>query len=199
MDGEAYARRQHQFKTDPYLTSWDKKSSNGFKSLFSKSPSTPISPNPSTPWTPSEPARFSVDSRLPNPAVLTCGEDVPLRIIIKQLNARVDPLYLQTLQIELIGYTQVRAEDAVRNETHSWVITSLSNMEHAIGAPADDVGTETEISNKFWEGRPLPNTVAPSFVTCNITRTYELQVSVGLCFGPHKYRVSHLNLPIGGM
>lgn len=190
-DGETYARRQHQFITNPYLTSWERKSSNGFKGLFSKTPSTPTSPIPPTPSAPSEPARFTVDARLPNPAILTCGEALPLRIIIKQLNARVEPLYLQTLQIELIGYTRVRAEDAVRTETHSWVITSVSNMECAIGAPADDAGTETELSKELWAGRPLPNTVAPSFVTCNIRRTYELQVSVGLCFGSNKNRVSH--------
>jgi hypothetical protein len=197
-DGESYVRQHHQFITNHYLpnTPWERKGSNGFKGLFSKSPSTPTSPIPPTPSAPSEPARFSVDARLPNPAILTCGEELPLRIIIKQLNARVEPLYLQTLQIELIGYTKVRAEDAVRTDTHSWVITSMSNMEYAIGAPADDAGTETEISKEFWVGRPLPNTVAPSFVTCNIRRTYELQVSVGLCFGSYKNRVSHFqNLP----
>ena len=193
-NGETFARRQHQFITSPYLMSWERKGSNGFKGLFSKSPPTPTSPIPPTSSPPSEPARFTVDARLPNPPILTCGETIPLRIIIKQLNARVEPLYLQTLQIELIGYTRVRAEDAVRNETHSWVITSMSNMNYAIGAPADDAGTETDLSNEFWAGRPLPNTVAPSFVTCNIRRTYELQVSVGLCFGSYKNRVSYLQI-----
>ena len=188
-DGETYARRKQEFITNPYLTSWERKGSNAFKGLFSKSVSASTSPIPSTPSAPSEPARFTVDARLPNPAILTCGEELPLRIIVKQLNARVEPLYLQTLQIDLVGHTRVRAEDAVRTETQSWIITSMSNMEYAIGAPADDVGTETEISKKFWAGRPLPNTVAPTFVTCNIRRSYELVVSVGLCFGPHKHRV----------
>ena len=192
-DGEAYARRQHQFITDHYVPPpWERQPSNGFRGLFRKNSSTPASPLPPpspSPSTPSEPARFSVDARLPNPAILTCGEDVPLRIIVKQLNERNEPLYLQTLQVELIGYTKVRAEDAVRTEMHSWVITSLSNLAYPIGNPSDVKDTETVLTKEFWDGKPLPNTVAPSFVTCNIQRSYELVVSVGLSYGNNKQRV----------
>jgi len=190
-DGEAYARRQHQFITDQYIPPpWERKPSNSFRGLFRRDSSTPTSPlPPPSPSAPSAPARFSVDARLPNPAILTCGEDIPLRIIFKQLGERNEPLYLQTLQVELIGYTKVRAEDAVRTETHSWVITSLSNLAYPIGSPADLEDTETDLTKEFWDGKPLPNTVAPSFVTCNIQRWYELAVSVGLSYGNNKQRV----------
>lgn len=192
-DGEVYARRQHHFITDHYNPpTWERKNSSGLKGLFRKdssTPETPPSPTPS-PVTPSEPAKFSVDARLPNPATLTCGKDIPLKIIVKQLSERNEPLYLQTLQIELIGHTKVRAEDAVRTEDHSWVITSLSNMHRLIGTSSDAVDTETELPKDLWEGKPLQNTVAPSFVTCNIQRWYELMVSVGLSYGSDKKRVS---------
>lgn len=194
-DGEMYARRQHSFKQDHYNPpSWERKNSGGLKGLFRKDSSTPTTPIPSpvSPATPSaspEPARFTIDARLPNPAVLTCGEDVPLRVIIKPLSEWNESLYLQTVHIELIGYTKVRAEDAVRVETHSWVIMSSANINQTIGNPSDAVDTEIEIPKKYWEGRPLPNTVAPSFVTCNIQRWYELVVSVGLTYGSNKERV----------
>jgi hypothetical protein len=198
-DGEVYARRQHQFITAQYNPQydppqWERKNSGGLKGLFRKdssTPGTPTSPIPS-PITRSEPARFTIDARLPNPAILTCGEDLPLKVIVKQLSERNEPLYLQNLHIELIGYTKVRAEDAVRTETHSWVITSLSSMHRLIGTPADAVDTETEIPKDLWEEKPLPNTVAPSFVTCNIQRWYELVVSVGLSYGSDKKRVRSL-------
>jgi hypothetical protein len=35
----------------------------------------------------------------------------------------------------------------------------------------------------LWENIPLPDTVPPSFNTCNLTRTYELEVTVGLTHG----------------
>ena len=42
---------------------------------------------------------------------------------------------------------------------------------------------EWEVPDHLWSHIPLPNTVAPSFDTCNISRTYELEVRVGLAHG----------------
>jgi hypothetical protein len=171
-----YGRRQHQFLENPFGAAEGKGSFVGdmFKS---KVPTTPTSPGGQNP------VRLSLDARLPNPGILTCGQDVPIRILLKQLSERSQPLYLQTLQIELIGHTKVRAHDVHRTESTSWVIISRSNLHHAIGSAADAVGTETELTKEFWYGHNLPDTVAPSFTTCNMSRYYELVVSVGLSYG----------------
>ena len=87
------------------------------------------------------------------------------------------------LQIELIGYTHVRAHDLTRSESRSWVIMSQSNMNIPLGEPTDPVGKEWKVPSRYWENIPLPNTVAPSFETCNLSRTYELEVRVGLSHG----------------
>jgi hypothetical protein len=121
--------------------------------------------------------------RLPNPAVLTCGKDIPLRILIKQHSSRTKPLYLQSLQIELVGYTHLQAHGFEKKVSGSWVIFSRSNMQYAIGSPSDATDTETELSSHFWANLPLPDTVCPSFITCNIIRSYELVTSVGLSYG----------------
>jgi hypothetical protein len=118
-------------------------------------------------------------------------------VLIKQLSERSEALTLQTLQIELVGHTRIRAHEVARTETNSWVIASLSNINMPIGSPSDSEGTETELSKEFWYGHKLPDTVAPSFMTCNIARTYELVVSVGLAYGSLKASmgmgvVSHL-------
>lgn len=131
--------------------------------------------------------RFSVDARLPNPAILTLNEDLPLRVLIKQINERNDPVYLQMLQIELVGYTHVRAHELTRTESNSWIIASFSNMAIPIGAPSDVAGTETPINPEYWSDKPLPNSVSPSFDTCNISRSYELEVRVGLGYGSYKH------------
>jgi hypothetical protein len=127
--------------------------------------------------------RGELDACLPNPAVLTCNKPVPLRLIFRNLNETKQQLYLMFLQMTLIGSTEVRALDVVRVETSSWVIMRLNGLAMPIGSPGDDIRTETVVNKKLWDQIPLPNTVAPSFHTCNLTRSYELEVRVGLGFG----------------
>ena len=43
-----------------------------------------------------------------------------------------------------------------------------------------------EIDAKLWNQRTLPNTVTPSFDTCNLSRTYNLDIKVGLSWGEGK-------------
>jgi hypothetical protein len=87
------------------------------------------------------------------------------------------------LQIELIASTHVRAHDLSRIEVSSWIIMSQANMNMPLGKPADKETMEWKIPNRLWDGIPLPNTVAPTFETCNLSRKYELEVRVGLTHG----------------
>lgn len=138
-----------------------------------------------------EPPRFSLDARLPNPAIITCNEPLPLRILVKRLNEGPDIIFLQSLQIDLIAYTKVRAHELSRTETGSWAITSMSNMKIPLGDPNDPSLKDFKIDSTLWNSVPLPNTVAPSFDTCNISRSYELEVKVGLTYGsPGHIKVS---------
>lgn len=98
------------------------------------------------------------------------------------------------LQIELIGYTHVRAHDLSRTESGSWVIVTLANMKIPLGDPSDPANKEWKVASSFWDSIPLPNTVAPSFDTCNISRTYELEVRVGLSQGDKRPAQSELLL-----
>ena len=133
-----------------------------------------------------EPPKISVDARLPNPTILTCNEPIPLRLLIQHLNDRTEPIYVQSLQIELIAYTRLRAEDCIKTNSSSWIITSISDMGVKLGNNAESAGTEMAIDNKYWKNRPLPNTVCPSFETCNIGRYYELETRIGIGYGSPK-------------
>lgn len=147
------------------------------KSLFGKKSNEPTPLGGDAPF-------ISVDARLPEPAVLTCNQDAPLSILVKRLNASSDPIYLQSLQVSLNANTKIRAHDVYRTEQNSWIIMSKSNMGMLIGSNSDAEGTEVPIDDSLWRGQILPNTVAPSFETCNIARTYNLDVRVGLsCSG----------------
>jgi hypothetical protein len=105
---------------------------------------------------------------------------MPLRILIQKQNEGPGNVFVSMLQIELIGYTHVRAHDLNRSESSSWVIISHSNMRIPIGSSSDPSGKEWKVPSHYWENAPIPNTVAPSFNTCNISRTYVIEVRIGL-------------------
>lgn len=186
---EIYARQRHVFSPFPD----DVPSKEKMRSLFgmkSSAPNSPISPTFSK-----EAPNLSVDARLPEPAILTCNKDIPLRLLVKKLNNSNDAISLQSLQISLIGLTKIRAHQVYRTETNSWIITSQSNMNIPIGTTSDGEGAENVLDDRPWRGVALPNNVAPSFVTCNIERSYQLDVRIGLSYASssgHKVRPGQL-------
>lgn len=179
QDGETYARRQHQFLENAPSVAAGKKP--GFFDRKSSSTSVPSSPTASGP-----PPRLILDARLPNPAILTTNQDLPLRLLMKNMSARTKNVYLQMLQIELIAYTKVRAHEVARTESNSWIICSFSNMAIPLGSPTDAPETEVPVNPEYWSGKPIPNTVPPTFQTCNLSRFYELEVRVGIGYGSYK-------------
>lgn len=166
-EGETYGRRRHQFQRTN--TGPSRKTS-----LFKSSSKPAVIEE--------EPPSFQVDARLPNPAVLTCRQGLPLRIIIERLNSSTASLFLSMLQIELIGHTKVRAYDLNRTESHPWLLVSLANMAEPL-EHSSNKKNQWIVPSHFWDKLRLPATVAPTFSTCNISRTYELEVRVGLTHG----------------
>lgn len=189
-DGECYARRQHAFTEDMDRM---RKKSGGIGEMFRKN----SNQNPASPVSP--PVRFTIDARLANPAILTCGAKVPLRILITQQTPRTMSLFLQTLQVEIIGHTLIRAGSIKQTKGTSWVICSVSNLHHEIGKIDDPAGTTVEIPNSFWEGYRLPDSICPGFTTCNITRTYELVATVGLSYGTTQPGLVRIDILLAGI
>lgn len=163
-DGETFGRRKHKFQ--PYSTQ------KRLSAIDTNSAAMPAE----------EPLEFQVDVRLPNPAILTCQQPVPVRILVNRLNNTPATVYLDMLQIELIGRTEVRAYDIQRKENNNWLLVSLANMNTPLEHPANKQN-QWVVPSRFWKTVPLPTTVIPSFRTCNISRTYELEVRVGLTHG----------------
>lgn len=138
--------------------------------------------DPSLPKVP--PPSISIDGRLPDPAIITCNEPLPLRILITKKNESPAIIYLRNLSITLIGFTLIRARDLRAQEAQSWVIVSQAHIDKAVNNNVGGNGSGIlEVDSTLWKQRPLPNTVSPSFTTCNITRRYELEVKAGLSWG----------------
>jgi hypothetical protein len=169
---ELFARQKHQFQA---FTELEPSGKSKVKNLFSRKGSDGLGAA-------AEPPFISVDIRLPQPAILTCNSDIPLRIVLQRLNASQEFVYLSSLQVALVGITKIRAHDFIRRENNSWVIMSKSNMGLLVASASDTQDQEIVIDDKLWRGLPLPNVVAPTFDTCNIARAYELEVRIGLTY-----------------
>jgi hypothetical protein len=158
------------------------------KQQFSKSISAPTKPGffrratvPDLSST--DPPLLQVEARLPVNTIITCNEPLPLRILVQKLNETRAMVYLSTLQIELIACTHVRAHGLRRLDTSSWILTSKSNMAVRIGGSNGEANVMWIVPSWLWENILLPDTVPPSFDTCNISRTYELNLTIGLTHG----------------
>ena len=132
--------------------------------------------------------RGEVDARLPSPAVLTWNQNIPLRIILlRKLDNNEEQVYVTFLQLRLFDFTEIRASDEVRVRTNTRTILSLDGLAIPLWAPSQK---ETILDSKPWDRLLLPSTMEPSFETCNLRRTYDLEVGVGLGYsGPQNARV----------
>ncbi|KAI0152809.1 hypothetical protein GGR57DRAFT_469174 [Xylariaceae sp. FL1272] len=179
---EAFARRPFAFKPRTPLNP-------SRKSFFSKSSSSSPDPNVILP-------SFEISTRLPYPSILTCNEPVPLRIISKKLSVANEQIYLSALEVALIGHTHIRVNNLENVERSTWVVASALDISIPLGKANDPVGTEFEIPNTIWAGRRLPNTVSPSFRTCNLARRYELEIRLSLSWGKNGSLPQVITLPL---
>ena len=108
---------------------------------------------------------------------------------MKKLNESLDTIFLQLFHIVLVGYTEIRAHELRRNESSSWIIVSKANLNIPLASKSSSDPKDMELDNRMWSSIPLPNTVPPSFETCNLARKYELEISVGLAYG----KAGHIN------
>lgn len=188
---EAYARRPFTFRpkspgsAGPSGVSLTPQVNSKRSSRFSrKGSSVSLATNGNSSSSADQPPSIEISARLPHPSILTCNKPIPLRLLAKKLVDSSAECYLVSLQIDLVGSTIVRCQDLVNTEETRWVVTTLSNLAVPLQrGPNDAVGTETEITKVLWDKKPLPNTVMPSFVTCNLKRSYALEIKLGISWG----------------
>ncbi|CEJ93118.1 hypothetical protein VHEMI08731 [[Torrubiella] hemipterigena] len=173
---EAYARRPFTFK--PTLLSDAKRRGSLLPNSKSDKGGSASSDENTMPQS------IELSARLPHPSILTCNKPLPLRLITKRLVSNSDMVYMTSLQIFLIGSTTVRAQNAVNEKSNRWVVFSAADLNVPVLTQNNvAIGTEYVIPDELWKQKPLPNTVPPSFICCNITQKYSLQIQVSLRLG----------------
>lgn len=173
---EVFAKRPYAFQAGlaPYART---------SSAFGKAP-VPMSQTPPS---------GEVDARLPSPAILTSNKPLPLRVIIKKMNTSPEHVFLVSLQIHVIGLTSIRAQGVEKTVRNMWVLTNMTGLSVPIITPDKPPGTEIILDSTMWNQTSLPSTITPSFQTCNVSRSYKLEVHVGLGYGhPQDIQVSRL-------
>ena len=177
---EAFAQRPFTFRPKSPVTPDKKRALFGKFSEKGKKPPVLTSDEES-----SLPPSIEMSARLPYPMVLTCNQPVPLRLVARRINDNMDPVYLVAFQMDLIGITEVRCHNLVDKRISRWIIAQKSDLMVPLN-PAEDGISEMVIPDSLWKNVPLPNTVAPSFNSCNLSRRYEVDIKLGLCWGKPK-------------
>ncbi|PSR98941.1 hypothetical protein BD289DRAFT_361692 [Coniella lustricola] len=183
---EAYARRPFTFR--PKSPGLDGASTPSLKikksgMLGGRSSTRALSVNGGS-STPELPPSVELSARLPHPSILTCNKPIPLRIIAKKLVATRAECYLTSIQIELVGSTVVRAQGLTNTEQTRWVVVARHGLAVPLQrSPDDAVGKEIEVDSALWKTKALPNTVMPTFLTCNLKRTYAVELKLGVSWG----------------
>lgn len=170
---ESYARRQHHFQSVTMPRRPSKQSTSFFDRMKGPSP---------VDNTTLDPPSIIVEARLPSPAILTCNEPLPLRLIVKRQNNSSQQLYLQSLQIQIIAHTRISAQEVFRDESHVWMVSNMDRLALPIRNTAR-IDEETELDDQAWRRVSLPSSIPPSFNTCSIARKYDLLVQIGVGYG----------------
>ena len=81
------------------------------------------------------------------------------------LNDSSATIYLQLIELVLVGITTTRAQELQREDVHNFIIMSLSNLKVSLKAPGRSP-YDMAIDPSLWNQIPLPNTVSnPSIST----------------------------------
>ncbi|RYN99218.1 hypothetical protein AA0120_g1799 [Alternaria tenuissima] len=127
------------------------------------------------------PAQISISAHfLPDYSILR-NRHMMIRLSISKLNEFAYSLYLQSFQMLLVGYTDVKAKgpSLMNTQISCWTIQSMSNLGLPVLHYSESVSTEKYIDRSLWEGEALPDTIVPSFDSCGLARRYELDISMG--------------------
>lgn len=93
------------------------------------------------------------------------------------------PVLVRSIQIHLYTYTEIRAHGQMKTVRGVVPVLTLENLGVPLGGDDSPVGEALEADPGMWRSACLPDTVSPSFKTCNIWRTYQLEIVLGLSHG----------------
>jgi hypothetical protein len=83
----------------------------------------------------------------------------------------------------LIETTEVRAHGFVESSIRLHILQTVSNVRKQAYASGTPAGSAVSLDDDLWRHHRLPHSLTPTFETCNISRSYKLQIRLGFRFG----------------
>lgn len=108
----------------------------------------------------------------------------PILLNVEIINLDLDEckggVLLRNFQSMLIETTEVRARRSMEVHTRSWVIQTMTRGQTE---PVSMAGSTLTFDGRLWSQHCVPLHLTPTFETCNISRSYKLEIRLGIEFG----------------
>ena len=134
-------------------------------------------------YPPPRTVHFTIEARLPSPPIIVPNIQLPLRVILVKIEPYTTPVFIRSLQIHLFAFTEITAHDLKKTDKRIITCLSLAGLQSPVGHDSQPIGEGVEADQALWANAALPDSVPPSFRTCNIWRTYQLEIVLGLSHG----------------
>src|SRR5579871_439791 len=124
------------------------------------------------------------EARLPNPPIIVPTEPIPLSLYLKRVDASEGIIYVRSVQIMLGMTTFIAAQGYRRELGYLLPILNVGNLNITLPANQNEIKIDPanliQQTSQKAKGITLPDTVPPSFRTCNIARRYTLVLQMGV-------------------
>ena len=139
-------------------------------------------------------AAYRVSIELVRAGHLSLGQRVPIKVHVTQAGPiRNGELILNDYQVMLIQRTVTRVGSQSQAQHLFRTLRTVSNLNLAICFAEMPVNNAISFADDSWGPLSLPADITPTFETCNIARTYKLEVRLGFRGGPRKVSLEFQN------
>ncbi|OJJ65780.1 hypothetical protein ASPBRDRAFT_60292 [Aspergillus brasiliensis CBS 101740] len=143
------------------------------------------------------PLTYEIEAELINGPFLLLGHPITLSVKITNINDEKPDISLRDFQSMLIETTDIRTHGATQSVTRLLIIQTMSNLSQPFvndGSPT--VGSSMSLENGVWSRHCIPHCLTPTFETCNVTRSYKLEIRLGIEFGRNNSRILEFVFPV---
>ncbi|OJZ82949.1 hypothetical protein ASPFODRAFT_700856 [Aspergillus luchuensis CBS 106.47] len=144
----------------------------------------------------SPPLTYEIQAELVNGPFVLLGHPIALSVKVTNINDEKPDVSLRDFQSMLIETTDIRAHGIMQSATRSWIIQTITNLGKPFLNAMAASGTVMTLDDAVWSRHRLPHCLTPTFETCNVTRSYKLEIRLGIEFGRNNSRILEFLFPV---
>ncbi|KAL3263783.1 hypothetical protein ABHI18_001424 [Aspergillus niger] len=143
------------------------------------------------------PLTYEIEVELVNGPFVLLGHPIALGVKVINVNDEKPDISLRDFQSMLIETTDIRAHGIIQRVTRSWIIQTMTNLSQPFvtgGGPT--AGFVMSLDEGVWSRHSVPHCLTPTFETCNVTRSFKLEIRLGIEFGRYNSRILEFLFPV---